>query len=915
MAPQLEKTETNKSAEGDLNRESLASAVLPNNDDYLRLIGRPEDSSAQNNLSIYESGSETEIGNGATQSYNQDGTVVTKLVDLASGKEHSITFDQHSGKYTDGEGKEASPLSLPVLAEQLTPASGENIQHRVQHNLDGTTTYKPLVSRPGQPDKTVTIFPTNDLHGRSSSITEKLDNLTTIQTDYRDKYEHLQFNKKSYYNAQSQEFKQEIFIPAENSTNGANITQTVEGDHLTTSFNPPQRFGNQEVSALVFDSGKQPVLIGKDGQPLAISPDNDPQLKADLDKFLSTPLNKQGPLADSKIFAGRIPEIASPNHIIEAPAKFETVIKHDQLPAGYSLKQTAENKWQLLNAKNEPAAGETIPALQLTADSNGEISGQFESSKLGDLRYKDGRGMETALRANGNRQIYNMRDYSRLTTTATGETKTDYWNGKEWLPGEKQESADGSVTITFENSDPTKPSSVTRTPGAENDPEGGQLLINYGDGSKLLSDWRQQTQQTINADGTAGTVRHFDGTSYRETEQVTDNNNIRSIRFKNDGAGPSEVEYDIAKRETTSIYRNNQAQEIARVTRNSAGYVNAIQTPQGKTEIVRDSDGDINKITLADGSVYRRTGQERIPGEAARMLRMLNPNAAQVADAPLSSPDLLTRGLNRWEGQTPDGKQMELQGNFLTATDGTIILDKGMGSSTLTYPTKIIEQRSAGKTIGITDAAGNAFDAVPDKHNEYVARGSSVSIKGEPIKMPDGTVRFRSVEGEQVYDTMRNAADPNSYSKIDAFTGKEVSRHYDNQSALLYGPEGIVASVNAKQETSHYTYKDGKLDTISSEANGQGKVLAQADASGVLQELDPITQNPTGRRVSVDQRSGDLLFHKENANEPDEVRRIDASSMRPLAGGVIEKTLASGQKIRLRKAADGSLVPAEDSTS
>lgn len=619
---------------------------------------------------------------------------------------------------------------------------------------------------------------------------------------------------------------------------------------------------------------------------------------------------------------------------------------NSSLPEGAAL-QKVDGTWRLVDATNQPINAEVdLPGFRTRTDAQGCLAGQLDVSKAGEIRHKNGHGIETVIKANGDVNVFNMKDYSCLQTKANGEQETFYWTGNVWHKAkEVRTDPNGATTVTFaESSDANVPISITRIPGPDNDPEAGQLIVERKDGTSITADWHEQTQMVTGADKQPGPLLHFDGSSYRQALSVEENKetNTRTIRFANDNTGPTEVSYNKSTRETISTYRqkgaDGQESVVAVVTRNGAGFVTAVEGPQGKTQFIRDQDGDIRQVILANGITYNRIGQERIPGQAAALLRKRYIGSQETAS--YLPPELTNlanpgnaEGYNHWEGTTKDGQVAPpLDGNFLVTNDGTINIsklnkfeDKQIGVETLISPSGIVELRSQGTTLQISDASGTTFHAV--NGGAFMTEDSPQQVGGKIIKMSDGTIRFRTEQG----DFVRNQND-SSFSLVTPLTNmedaeptrrfdhgaavqlgsdgrivaSEAMRRFDHGGAIQYAPDGrVVATESAKiggaekGERQFFSYNDqGKVSKITSEPDGNGRVIAAVDEAGNLQEMDasdPKNEAKSGRTIEFDPKTGMQKFSRNGV--ADGIKTLENITVKFTAAGGSETTLPNNVKI------------------
>lgn len=106
--------------------------------------------------------------------------------------------------------------------------------------------------------------------------------------------------------------------------------------------------------------------------------------------------------------------------------------------------------------------GQLVPGFKNLKVENGVITGDFKVNAKGDFGYESAdKQVRSVLRINGDKDNYDMREYSRETELKNGEKSTTFWNGYNWVAGQRKPLAEGVVRVDFQPQ-PGQPTSMIR---------------------------------------------------------------------------------------------------------------------------------------------------------------------------------------------------------------------------------------------------------------------------------------------------------------------------------------------------------------------------------------------------------------------------------------------------------------------
>jgi|AGTN01.1.fsa_nt_gi hypothetical protein len=490
--------------------------------------------------------------------------------------------------------------------------------------------------------------------------------------------------------------------------------------------------------------------------------------------------------------------------------------KDGAAPQEVTLKKNSEGKWQ-----TNPPDGKVPGFDNLKKDSAGNIIGDFKVNKSGDVLYDAGDGNKEVVRANGNKDVYNLNDYSRVTETPDGQQKTTYWDGYEWRGGNMTRKEDGTVTVKFDGQPGDgKPTEITRdartnADGTKND----NFKVNFQRQDNTFSydaNWKQQ-KITMN-DGSSNKpvdlyntgVRNRDGRMlWMQGQQSTEPGKENQVQFSPRTAEeqqamlnnevPMKITYD-RNGKMISEY-NNQT----KVQSDGKGNVEQIRHRNGQqTGIVRDVNNDIVGVASTDGTSMYRDGQ--------------------TTDA---------------DGKPTAKWKIEKNGKPVGTTDGAIDISSN-GTTSL--------KGADGQTKGAIDTNGQRWERADggkpgDKPKWKVSsNGKDYNYEGNLKEFPNGVL---AVETSANKFQTRNL--DNSQSTIDQ-TGLELARDFDNGAFIHRDSNGRVSEMkNSKGDVRQFKYKQGQsgepvLDQVL--VNGKVSEVVRDGNIRVLKEgADPNSTN------------------------------------------------------------------------
>lgn len=178
----------------------------------------------------------------------------------------------------------------------------------------------------------------------------------------------------------------------------------------------------------------------------------------------------------------------------------------DGAPAEHvTVERNQDGSWQT-NPK-----GQKVPGFdKAVGDPSGVIRGDFSTNEKGDVVFESAdKGIKQIVRANGGRDTYDMREYSRIRENPDGTVgPKKYWDGygspnnpeDGWREG-RAETVNGKTTVTFKDQQFNRPTKMTRDTSAKGDGTANNgYEVEFTDGSKFtVGDWKAGKMTYTNA--------------------------------------------------------------------------------------------------------------------------------------------------------------------------------------------------------------------------------------------------------------------------------------------------------------------------------------------------------------------------------------------------------------------------------
>jgi hypothetical protein len=323
-------------------------------------------------------------------------------------------------------------------------------------------------------------------------------------------------------------------------------------------------------------------------------------------------------------------------------------------------------------------AGQLPPGFKNLKVENGIISGDFKVNAKGDFGYESAdKQTRSVLRINGDKDHFDNRDYSRERELKNGQKENTFWNGYDWLPGQKKQIAEGVVQVDFK-AEPGKPTSMIRD--AKND--GFRVAFEKEQTQYTIGNWndgrmtRQQgaTVETLYKTGAQdenGKVQWRKGQEKTEGNQrvvtFTDAQDAAKIKA---GELPQASIINPKTGEVVSVYSNGT--KVAVDERGKP--LQITYKDQQKIDVMRDANNDFRGFKRSDGTVILK-GQDLTAGPAAIGSEWVVQRPGQT---PLKMNGILKHGRAgsfSILGPTNDGVTVDPEGIMSTKLGGTLVSD------------------------------------------------------------------------------------------------------------------------------------------------------------------------------------------------------------------------------------------------
>lgn len=266
--------------------------------------------------------------------------------------------------------------------------------------------------------------------------------------------------------------------------------------------------------------------------------------------------------------------------------------------------------------------GQLVPGFKNLKVENGVITGDFKVNAKGDFGYESAdKQVRSVLRINGDKDHYNMGDYSRETELKNGEKATTFWNGYNWLPGQRKPLADGVVRVDFQPK-PGQPTSMIRD--AKNN--GFKVEFSSEKTQYSVGNWKDgkmtrqigattDTLYTTGAQDAQGKVQWRKGQEKAEGEKrVVTFNDAQDAAKVRAGELPQSSIINPKTGDVVSVYSNGT--QVAVDDRGAAQKI--IYANKQQVDILRDANSDFRGFRRSDGTtIYRGVDLSAGPGAAS----------------------------------------------------------------------------------------------------------------------------------------------------------------------------------------------------------------------------------------------------------------------------------------------------------
>lgn len=299
----------------------------------------------------------------------------------------------------------------------------------------------------------------------------------------------------------------------------------------------------------------------------------------------------------------------------------------DATPPQYLSFQKTEKGWV---SKPE---GQLVPGFKNLKVENGVITGDFKVNAKGDFGYESAdKQVRSVQRINGDKDNFDMREYSRERELKNGQKENTFWNGYEWLPGQKKPVADGVIRVDFQPQ-PGKPTSMIR------DAKNNGFKVEFGSEKTQYSiaNWHDgkmtrqtgATTDTLYATGiqnAQGKLEWRKGQEKAEGDKrvVTFNDPQDAAKVKA-GELPQSSTINPKTGEVVSLFANG-----TKITADHRGTAEKIvYTNQQVVDILRDANSNFRGFKRSDGTMIYR-GVDVSTGNQASTWTVQRPNEQPV---------------------------------------------------------------------------------------------------------------------------------------------------------------------------------------------------------------------------------------------------------------------------------------------
>jgi hypothetical protein len=291
--------------------------------------------------------------------------------------------------------------------------------------------------------------------------------------------------------------------------------------------------------------------------------------------------------------------------------------QNDREP-NYSIFEKGNNGWI---AK---PAGQSVPGFKHLEIKNGIITGDFKINGKGDFSYETAdKRSKNILRLNGDKDFFNMQEYSRERESINGQKATTYWSGYEWLPGQKETVAAGVTKVTFQTQ-PAKPGSAelpkpTYTIRDANT-NGFQVEFTAGKTAYKVENWHHGkmtrvhngASETIYSTGVKDSRGHLQWRKGQEKteagQRLVQFNDAQDAQKVTAGEIPKTAIINTQSGEVTSVYANG-----TKILADHCGQTRQITyRNQQSIEVLRDPNNDFSGFKRSDGTMILKGAETNL---------------------------------------------------------------------------------------------------------------------------------------------------------------------------------------------------------------------------------------------------------------------------------------------------------------
>lgn len=280
--------------------------------------------------------------------------------------------------------------------------------------------------------------------------------------------------------------------------------------------------------------------------------------------------------------------------------------------------------------------GQLVPGFKNLKVENGVITGDFKVNAKGDFGYESAdKQVRSVLRINGDKDHYDMREYSRETELKNGTKSNTFWNGYDWLPGQRKVLAEGVIRVDFEpkQGQPTSMIRDSKNNGfkVEFSSEKTQYSVaNWKEGkmTRQIAGEKADTLYTTGAQDAQGKLQWRKGQEKAEGDKrVVTFNDAQDTAKVRSGELPQSSIINPKTGEVVSVYSNGT--QVAVDDRGAAQKI--IYANKQQIDILRDANSDFRGFRRSDGTtIYRGVDLTAGPGGPASTWTLQRPSEQPI---------------------------------------------------------------------------------------------------------------------------------------------------------------------------------------------------------------------------------------------------------------------------------------------